>query len=53
MDAEGIDASPVLFSGSLRATATAVEKVMEPHIEDKAPAARRKSKRRGRKRNPL
>jgi DNA-binding MarR family transcriptional regulator len=30
MDAEGIDAAPVLSSGSVRATAKAVEEVLEP-----------------------
>lgn len=30
MDAEGIDAAPVLSSGSVRATAQAVEEVLEP-----------------------
>jgi hypothetical protein len=30
MDAEGLDAAPVLSSGSVRATAKAVEEVLEP-----------------------
>ena len=30
MDAEGIDAAPVLSSGSLRASAEAVDEVLEP-----------------------
>ena len=30
MDAEDIDAAPVLSSGSIRATAEAVEEVLEP-----------------------
>jgi len=32
MDAEDIDAAPVLSSGSVRATAKAIEKVLEPEI---------------------
>jgi hypothetical protein len=32
MGAEDIDASPVLSSGSVRATAKAVEEVLEPEI---------------------
>ena len=39
MDAEGIDASPVLSSGSLRASAEAVEEVLEPHVESRKPRA--------------
>jgi len=39
MDAEDIDAAPVLSSGSVRATAKAVEKVLEPEntLEDQEP----------------
>jgi DNA-binding MarR family transcriptional regulator len=45
MDAEGIDASPVLSSGSLRATAEAVEEMLEPQIKNRESSARqRKSK---------
>lgn len=32
MDAEGIDAAPVLSSGSVRASARAVEEVLEPEV---------------------
>jgi hypothetical protein len=32
MDAEDIDAAPVLSSGSVRATPEAVEEVLEPHL---------------------
>ena len=34
MDAEDIDAAPVLSSGSVRATAKAVKEVVEPDMED-------------------
>jgi DNA-binding MarR family transcriptional regulator len=49
MDAEGIDASPVLSSGSLRASAEAVEGVLEPHgggrqSHASRPAAKRRNK---------
>ena len=40
MDAEGLDASPVLSSGSLRATAEAVEEVLERDGDDEEDVAR-------------
>lgn len=42
MDAEDIDAAPVLFSGSVRASAKAVEEVLEPEAADEHEAKHEK-----------